>query len=196
MKGILLQNIAITGFSRLLGFALSLYVARTIPEADYGHYVFVLLVVTMLPIAQFGAVQGITIELPKKIQGGANWTELYASFAFLSQTLQVVSIAVLFILDGTSIGWIGLVSLAVHIALSRAYENGKILFGAKLEFYGQLRIRWIDEAFRPLVQGILFFLYPRLDSVFLGQALVTVLLSLLVYFTDRSVVQYRPGRFR
>ncbi|SDP19557.1 lipopolysaccharide biosynthesis protein [Desulforhopalus singaporensis] len=195
MRMILAHNLIVAWLAKILGFALSLYVARVLAPSEYGHYVFIVMVISLIPIAQLGALQGIVVELPKRLRCLTGTGKgLYSSYAVTSQLLQLVSIFVLFFLSDESVSALGLVALGVHLLLSKVHENCKVLMGAHLEFYGQIKIRWIDEIIRPLALGVSFYMYPGIDALFIGHAVVTVSLVTIIQVCFKDAIAWKIGR--
>ena len=67
MKKIVLQNLSITIVSKLIGFISFIYIVKFLSEAEYGTFIYINLLLTLVPLLQFGSMHGIVILLPKYI---------------------------------------------------------------------------------------------------------------------------------
>ena len=67
MKKIVSQNLAITIISKLISFISFIYIAKILTESEYGTFVYITMIISLLPLLQFGSMNGTMILLPKYI---------------------------------------------------------------------------------------------------------------------------------
>ncbi len=60
MKKIVSQNLAITIVSKIFGFISFIYIAKILTESDYGSFVYITMILSLLPLLQFGSMNGTT----------------------------------------------------------------------------------------------------------------------------------------
>jgi hypothetical protein len=67
MKKIISQNLLITIGSKFFGFISFVYIAKVLTESDYGVFVYITMLLSLLPLLQLGSMHGTMILLPKYI---------------------------------------------------------------------------------------------------------------------------------
>lgn len=191
MKKIVFQNLAITIISKLLSFASFIYIAKVLSENEYGIFVYISMVLSLLPLLQFGSMHGAVVLLPKHIaRQDKSDDRLFWSYNTFSHLIQFISMPVLFLLD-VELSYYVIWIVAINYLLSKYSENIQILLSSNLEFEKMNIIKAIDQIVRPIVILGLFFHYKNIESLFVAQMIVT----LLTFMVSNYFARFRYYRF-
>ena len=187
MKKIVFQNLAITIISKLLSFASFIYIAKVLSENEYGIFVYISMVLSLLSLLQFGSMHGAVVLLPKHIaRQDKSDDRLFWSYNTFSHLIQFISMPVLFLLD-VELSYYVIWIVAINYLLSKYSENIQILLSSNLEFEKMNIIKAIDQIVRPIVILGLFFHYKNIESLFVAQMIVT----LLTFIVSNYFVNFR-----
>lgn len=179
MKKIVFQNLSITIISKLLSFVTFIYIAKVISEKEYGIFVYLSMILSLLPLLQFGSMHGTVILLPKYIvRREKSDDRLFWSYNTFSYLIQLVSIPLLFLFD-IELSFYVLLIVAANYLLSKYSENIQILLSSNLEFEKVNIIKAIDQVVRPIVTLGLFFYFKTIESLFVAQIIVTLITFLV-----------------
>lgn len=191
MKKIILQNLSITLLSKLFGFVTFVYVAKFLTAEEYGSFVYITMLVGLMPLLQFGSMHGIAILLPKYIhqKNSLSGEEIYLSYNGISHLLQLFSIFALWSFD-IPLGKLILGVISVNYFFSKYIENVQLYFNSTLEFSKVNAIKSFDQVLRPLVTLGVFSLYKNIDSIFWAQLLSTSFTLVVVLYLRRFNVRY------
>ena len=174
-----MQNLLISVVSKGLSFLVSLYVARMLSETEYGLYVYVGVFLTILPIFQFGSMNGAAILLPKRIaRKDGSEEDFFFTYNFVSHFIQFFSCFLLFFLK-SSLDVNVLFMIALGYFLGKRVENAQMFLNAKLEFFKANMIKAVDLVLRPVL--ILYFFYsdPNIGALFTASCLASFLAWLI-----------------
>jgi O-antigen/teichoic acid export membrane protein len=180
---IVTQNVVIMIASKSLSFALFLYIAKVLSQDEYGSYIYVLMVLSLLPLFQFGSRQGATILLPKTLEKkGECEEELFSTYSTISLLIQSVSGLVLFFLDlGVDLFTVG--CLALTLICVKLIENAQLRLNSKLEMGKSNVIKAVDQISKPIFIFLFFSYYNSLASLFWGQLIAAILaLTVSLYY--------------
>lgn len=179
MKKIVIQNLSITLFSKLFGFASFIYIAKILSETNYGVFVYVTMILSLLPLLQFGSMNGATVLLPKYIHDNAkNEKVLFYNYNLISHLIQFIACGVLFIID-IDISVITLLIIALIFLLSLHTSNSIMYLYAQHSFEKANLIKFIDQVLKPLSVLFMFYYCESIDSIFYGQIII-VLVSFIL----------------
>jgi len=149
------------------------------------------MILSLLPLLQFGSMHGAMILLPKYIaRQDKSDDRLFWSYNTFSHLIQLASIPVLFLFD-VELSLFVLLIAAANYLLSKYSENIQILLSSNLEFEKTNIIKAIDQIARPTVTLGLFFYYKNIESLFVSQMIVT----LLTFLISNYFVKFRFYRF-
>lgn len=183
MKKIVIQNLSITILSKIFSFVSFLYLAKELSTNDYGVFVYVNLLLSLLPLFQLGSMHGAIILLPKYIaKKDGSERSLFWNYNSISHLIQIISVVALFLFDiDFSLNII--FSIAVNYVLSKYVENVQLYLNAKIEFQKANILKSFDQVLRPLVTLLLFIGYKNLESIFIAQLLSTIItFTVSLYF--------------
>lgn len=182
MYNIVLQNLSITILSKLLSFISFLYIAKLLSPSEYGIFVYINMILSLLPMLQLGSMHGISILLPKKIaekNGSENvFFLVYNTFSHLLQFLSAIFLLFIDVMLNKFI----VVIIALNFVLSKYPENVQIYLSSHLEFQKLNIIKTFDQIIRPISVLILFTLYKTIESIFIAQFTVSILTFMLSYY--------------
>lgn len=179
MRKIIFQNLSITILSKILGFIAFIYIAKVLSTNHYGLLVYINLLLSILPLLQFGSMNGATILLPKYIaKRDGSEQILFKSYNNVSHLIQIVSVVVIFLLN-IDISSFVLIIIALNYMLSKHIENSQILLSSNIEFHKLNVIKFFDQVLRPIATIVLFYYFKNLESIFISQLLVTIISFLI-----------------
>ncbi|KIM06044.1 MAG: hypothetical protein KN64_00625 [Sulfurovum sp. AS07-7] len=191
MKKIVFQNLSITVISKMLSFISFIYIAKVLSKSEYGLFVYISMILSLLPLFQFGSMHGTIILLPKYIaKQNDSDDRLFWSYNAFSHLIQLVSALVLFFFD-IELSFYVLLIITVNYILSKYSENIQILLSSNLELEKANIIKAIDQIARPIVTLGLFFYYQNIESLFVAQMIVT----LLIFLISNYFVKFRFYKF-
>lgn len=189
MKKIVTQNLSITIFSKLLAFISFIYIAKVLSTDEYGAFVYITMILSLLPMLQFGSMHGTTILLPKYLSHKDGSEEnLFWTYNTISHLIQFFSLFFMVLFD-IDVSILILLVIAINYFLSKYSENIQILLSAKLEFEKMNVIKVIDQIARPLMTLGLFIIYKNIESIFISQLVVTIATFLISnYFVQFKTI--------
>jgi len=189
MKKIVFQNLFITLISKILAFISFLYIAKVLTQSEYGAFVYINMILSLLPLFQFGSMHGAVILLPKYIASDKNKKEeLFVSYNSFSIILQAMSVFLLYIIDIKVSQWILLV-ISINYILSKYVENGQIYLNSHLQFQKANYIKVIDQVLRPIVILAMFYTYKNIESIFIAHFITT-------FITVISTIRFVKLKFK
>jgi O-antigen/teichoic acid export membrane protein len=163
----------------MLSFVLFLYIARLLSQTEYGTFIYINMILSILPLFQFGSMHGVIILLPKYLANHKmEKEELFISYNSFSLILQFLSVFVLYLFDVNLSYWI-LVLISINYILSKYVANSRIYLNSHLEFDKVNLLKALDQIIRPIVIFCIFFIYKNIESIFIAQ-FITTLISFLV----------------
>ncbi len=185
MKKIVIQNLSIALVSKIFSFISFLYIAKVLSQQEYGNFIYINLILSLLPLFQLGSMHGIAILLPKYITNYQETKEeLFINYNSFSILLQIISVLVLFLFSIELSPWI-LVIIAFNYILSKYIENGQIYLNAHLLFEKANILKAIDQILRPVFILIIFYLYKNIESIFIAHLVTTFLVSIITFFITK-----------
>lgn len=196
MKVIIAQNLSITIVSKILSFGLFIYIARVLSEEFYGNYVYITMILSLLPLLQFGVMQGTTILLPKYIANAEkNEDNLFAYSNYISHSLQLIAVGFLFLFDiGLSSAYILIVG--ANFFLSISVQNSKIYLNSYHKFKKTNIIKALEQILSPISVLVLFYHFHDIESIFLGQLFSTIIAFLVsIYLVPFTFVKVKLNKF-
>jgi len=180
MKKIVIQNLSITIISKLISFLTFLYIAKILLKEEYGLYVYISLILSLLPLLQLGSMNGIIIQLPKWIVNNTEKKDdLFLAYYNISLLIQIISSSVLFLID-INLHFFTLISIVFNYILLKHIENITIYLNANHYFEKANIIKFFNQVVRPITILIIFFFYKTIDSIFIGQLIATFLTFLII----------------
>jgi len=175
----------------MLSFISFIYIAKVLSKSEYGLFVYISMILSLLPLFQFGSMHGTIILLPKYIaKQNDSDDRLFWSYNAFSHLIQLVSALVLFFFD-IELSFYVLLIITVNYILSKYSENIQILLSSNLELEKANIIKAIDQIARPIVTLGLFFYYQNIESLFVAQMIVT----LLIFLISNYFVKFRFYKF-
>lgn len=173
MRKIVIQNLIITIASKAFGFLSFLYIAKVLTTHNYGIYVYVALIISLLPLLQFGSSHGLMILLPKfKANRKKNPFELFVVDNYISHIIQLLSIALLFILNiPLEQSIIGII--AINFFLSLYIQNTIIYLNSLHNFQTSNIVKSFEQVFKPIIILTFFYFHETLFSIFFAQLIAT-----------------------
>lgn len=197
MRQIIVQNLIITIVAKFFAFISFLYIARILAKDDYGIFVYISMIMSLLPIFQFGSMHGTLVLLPKYFAKKEKESEaFFQTFNFSSHALQLLAIFSLFFFE-KSFGLDLLLVISIHLLFYKYSENVLIYLNALHEFNKANAIKLIDQVIRPVIVIILFHLYRDVQSIFLGHMITSVIVfSIACYFKKPSIAMFEKHNSR
>ena len=172
MQKVILQNLIIAICSKGLSFLSFIYIAKSLSERDYGTFVYITMVLSLLPLLQLGSMHGTVILLPKHIVDKKNENELFLYSNIISHIIQFIGASILLLLNIKLSSSVILV-IAANFFFSHYTENVKIFLNSKHEFEKVNFLKSLDEILRPFVTILIFYYYQNIESIFIAQFIVT-----------------------
>jgi len=169
MQRIIRQNIAIMGLSKGFSFVLFLYIAKQLSQEEYGSYIYIIMVLSLMPLLQFGSRHGATVLLPKAIAKKDGCDEdVFLNYSSVSIIIQAFSIVVLLFLN-LEVGTLSVLAIGVTFFLLKLVENAQLKLNSNMEMASSNVIKAVDQVFRPVLTFAFFLYFNTLSSVFWGQ---------------------------
>lgn len=189
MKKIVSQNLAITIISKIVSFLSFIYIAKILTESEYGVFIYITMIISLLPLLQFGSMNGTMILLPKYINDiNKNAEKLFFNYNILSLLVQFVSSIFLFILD-INISSITIFIVALTFLIALQINNSIMYLNSKHEFEKVNFIKLIDQILKPFLVLLTFYFYKSIDSIFYGQLFATIISFLAsLYFLKFDLI--------
>lgn len=181
MKKIVIQNLSITLISKIFSFISFLYIVKILSQQEYGNFVYINLILSLLPLFQFGSMHGIGILLPKYITNNKDKKEeLFITYNSFSMLLQILSVILLYLFNIELPSWV-LVIIAFNYILSKYMENGQIYLNAHLLFEKANILKVIDQILRPILILVVFYSYKNIESIFVAHLATTFLTTIIIF---------------
>jgi O-antigen/teichoic acid export membrane protein len=182
MRKIVFQNLSIAVVSKLIGFLSFIYIAKTISENEYGVYIYTLMVLSLLPLLQFGSMHGTIILLPKYIaKPNKSEFELFTHSNIISHLIQFIALWMLFLFN-INLNLLIIIIIGANFFLSLYPQNAQMYLNSKLEFQKSNIIKAFDQLLKPILVLIIFYFYNNLESIFIAQLLATTCTLFLSIF--------------
>lgn len=182
MRKIVTQNLSITIISKLLGFVSFLYIAKILSASEYGVFVDINMLLSLLPLSQFGSMHGASILLPKKIAEKNNSeNNLFWTYNTFSHLIQILSVVFLLFFD-LELNESTLIVVALNFISSKYTENIQIYLNSHLEFQKANIIKSLDQILRPLAVLVLFAIYKNIESIFVAQLIVSIVSFIVSHY--------------
>ena len=209
MRKIVLQNLSIAIISKAIGFLSFIFIARNLPENDYGVYIYLLMIISLLPLLQLGSIHGTSILLPKYIaNSNKNAEELFVYSNIISHIIQFASVLTFFIFD-IDLNSIILIVIGANFYLSLYAQNAFGYLNSNQEFQKANIIKAFDQLLKPSLVLIFFYFFRNIESIFIAQLLATffiLIISILIVpikfikidtrvFKEKVAVIYKIGFF-
>jgi O-antigen/teichoic acid export membrane protein len=188
MKKIISQNLLITIGSKFFGFISFIYIAKVLTESDYGVFVYISMLLSLLPLLQLGSMHGTMILLPKYINDSKkDEKNLFLYYSIVSHLIQGVACVVLIFFD-IEISTTTVFIIMFTFFLSLYTANAIMLLLAQHEFEKANLIKFIDQVLKPISVLFFFYYFNNIDSIFYGQFLITIATLLLsIYFVKLNL---------
>lgn len=195
MKSASVLNLIITATSKILIFLFGIYIAKYLSESAYGEYVKIGLITSLLPIMHLGLMNGAAIVLPRHSHPEgtgekSHRKEVFHDYNTASLVIQAVSALGLYFFGFGAVSIWGLNWLVGNLILMKVIESARVYLGANLDFSSQIRIRFLDEIFKPAVIFAAFFVHRNLDALFFAQFVSSLVICGYLFFAHRSAVAF------
>jgi len=182
LRKIVIQNLSITLCSKAISFASFIYIAKILSENEYGVFIYVTMILSLLPLLQLGSMHGTAILLPKYIVNPTKSEyELYIYSNYISHIIQLLAVGLLFLFD-IDLSYLVVVAIGMNFFLSHYPNNAQIFLNSHHKFQKANIIKGIDQVLRPFVVLIIFYFYKNIESIFVAQLIVTTLAFLFSIF--------------
>lgn len=179
MKKIVTQNLSIALLSKAIGFVSFIFIAKILSESEYGVFIYITMVLSLLPLLQLGSMHGTVVLLPKYIVNlQKSEDELYVYSNYISHIIQLLSVGLLFLFD-IELSYFVVLAIGMNFFLSHYSSNVQIYLNSHHEFQKANIIKGIDQVLKPSVVLIVFYFYRNIESIFLAQLVVTTLIFFL-----------------
>ena len=209
MRKIILQNLSIAFISKAIGFLSFVYIARTLSENEYGVYIYLIMVLSLLPLLQLGSMHGTSILLPKYIANpNKNANELFVYSNFISHLIQFAAVLSLFFFD-IDLDKLTLVVIGANFFLSLYAQNAQDYLNSNHEFQKANIIKAFEQLLKPSLVFILFYFYRSIEAIFIAQLIATIFILLISIwlvplknivvdsriFKEKAITIYKIGFF-
>lgn len=181
MQKVILQNLLIAICSKGLSFLSFIYIAKSLSERDYGTFVYITMVLSLLPLLQLGSMHGTVILLPKYIVDKKNENELFLYSNIVSHIIQFIGASILLLLN-IKLSSLVILIIAANFFFSHYAENVKIFLNSKHKFEKVNFLKSLDEILRPFVTILIFYYYQNIQSIFIAQFIVTSITFLVSFY--------------
>ncbi|MBF4988681.1 lipopolysaccharide biosynthesis protein [Methylophilus sp. 14] len=183
MRRIIAQNLTITIVAKLLSLVSFIYIARVLTKNEYGTFVYVSMLISLLPISQLGTMHGALVLLPKYLATKEKESgDFFQTFNQSSHVLHTLSLLSLFLIE-TSFRTHLILIIFVHLFLSKYSENILLYLNALHEFKKANILKLVDQVIRPIIVITLFIKFNDIESIFIGHLITSFFLLLLsIYF--------------
>jgi len=155
--------------SKGLSFGLFLYIAKQLSELQYGNYIYIAMVLSLLPLFQFGSRHGATVLLPKAIaKKDDSDTSVFTNYNNVSLLIQFFSGCLLVAID-LDVGIRTIAIIALTFWVMKYVENAQLLLNSNLKLESSNFIKAVDQILRPVITFAFFSYFNTLESIFWGQ---------------------------
>lgn len=195
MRRIIAQNLTITIVAKLLSLVSFIYIARVLTKNEYGTFVYVSMLISLLPISQLGTMHGALVLLPKylatKKKESGDFFQTFNQSSYLLHTLSLLS---LFFIE-TSFRTDLILIIFAHLFLSKYSENILLYLNALHEFKRANILKLVDQVIRPIIVITLFIKFNDIESIFIGHLITSIFLLLLsIYFKRPTLSLIKIGQ--
>ena len=209
MRKIVFQNLSIAFLSKAIGLLTFIFIARSLSENDYGIYIYIIMVMSLLPLLQLGSLHGTSILLPKHIaNSNENEVELFVYSNIISHIIQFLTVFTLFFIDINLNGLI-IIVIGANFFFSLYTQNAIGFLNSNQEFQKANIIKASEQLLKPTLVLIFFYFFRNIESIFISQLLATffiLLISILIVpikfiridtrrFKEKAVEIYKIGFF-
>lgn len=164
--------------SKGASFLLFLVLARYLTKNDFGTYAFIVMVIGLLPVFQFGLINGLVMSLPEAYVKKRDVAILYQDFFYLSLFLQLLGLLFIYILVDLSGQLLVLVVLVCF--QQRMIDNHLIKLNGAMAFSKANALKFIDHFLKIIFVGGAFLYYQTLESLFTAQFIFNIFLLLFI----------------
>lgn len=183
MRKIVLQNLSIAFISKSISFISFLFIAKVLSENEYGIYIYITMIISLLPLLQLGSFHGTSILLPKYIANpNENEVELFVYSNIISHIIQFGAVFTLFLFD-IDLNRLIILVIGANFFFSLYTQNALGYLNSNLEFQKANIIKAIDQLLKPTLVLIFFYFFRNIESIFISQLLATffvLLISILI----------------
>lgn len=185
-RNVSVQNMAITIIAKGLGFLLSLYAVRILSTESYGDFVYVVLILSYIPLAQLGVFQGLYLTYPdEKVAKNKKAFEYFTDLNLVSTLIIAISALCLFLIDfGLSkyVIW----GLYFNAILERYIENKYIHLSTFLDFDRLNIIKVFREILIPVTRFFVLYRFASIELFLLCPLAVNLMVLPYVYFVNQT----------
>lgn len=182
MRKIVAQNLSIALLSKAIGFISFIFIAKILSENEYGIFIYITMVLSLLPLLQFGSMHGTVILLPKYIVNiNKDEDELYIYSNYISHIIQLLAVGLLFLFN-IELSYSIVLIIGVNFFLSHYSSNVQMYLNSHHEFQKANFIQGIEQVLKPSVVLIVFYFYRSIESIFIAQLIVTTIIFFISLF--------------
>jgi O-antigen/teichoic acid export membrane protein len=164
-----------------------LYIAKILSTSEYGIFIYISMLLSLLPLLQFGSMHGTIILLPKSIVKKDDSEEnLFWTYNTMSHLIQIISVVVLLFFD-IELNKSMLLVVAINFIFSKYTDNIQIYLSSHLEFQKANIIKSLDQVLRPIMVLVLFAIYKNIESIFVAQ----LICSIFAFFVSNYFVKFK-----
>ena len=197
MRKIIVQNLSIALLSKAIGFISFIYIAKILSENEYGAFIYITMVLSLLPLLQFGSMHGTVILLPKYIvDPNKNEEELYVISNYISHIIQLLAVGLLFLFN-IELNYLIIAVIGTNFFLSHYSSNVQTYLDSHHEFQKANIIKGIEQVLKPSVVLIVFYFYRSIESIFIAQLIVTtIILFISLYMVPFKFLKIDFRKFK
>ena len=173
------------------------FIAKFLTESDYGGYTYIMMILSLVPMIQFGSVHGTAILLPKFIvKENKSENTLFVYSNYISHFLQFIAFVVVFFVD------LGLSNFDTFIIGFNFFvflfsDNSIKYLNAKHDFQQANIINAVNQISRPVLVLVLFFQYKTISSIFIGHLIVSLItLIFAIKLVKVKKVEFKKVEFK
>ena len=182
MRNIVIQNLTITLISKFFSFISFALIAKYLSEADYGNYIFIIMVLSLLPLLQFGSMHGTVLLYPKFIVNqDKDEKELFIYSNYISHFFQLCSFFLLFFIDFNLSNFIVFI-IGSSFLLSLYNENCIKYLNSIFKFQKSNIINGFNQVMKPLTVLLFFYIFKSIESIFAAYLFVNILTVIISFF--------------
>lgn len=197
MRKIILQNLSIAFISKPIGFLSFIFIARSLSENDYGIYIYIIMIISLLPLLQLGSFHGTSILLPKHIANpNENEVELFVYSNIISHIIQFGAVFTLFLFD-IDLNRLIILVIGANFFFSLYTQNALGYLNSNLEFQKANIIKAIEQLLKPSLVFVLFYFFRKIETIFIAQLIATffiLLISLYIVPLKKTSFDFRIFR--
>ena len=187
MRKIVAQNLSIALLSKAIGFISFIFIAKILSGNEYGVFIYINMVLSLLPLLQLGSMHGTVILLPKYIvDSNKNEDELYTYSNYISHIIQLLAVGLLFLFN-IELNYLIIAVIGTNFFLSHYSGNAQIYLNSHHEFQRANIIKGIEQVLRPFVVLIVFYFYRSIESIFIAQLIVTT----IIFFISLYIAPFK-----